>query len=238
MNRMTNKFHCDFRHMPKGVHLKTVELFSGTASFSRIALQNGMQIKTYDIAESADELVERTHTKCDILDCSVAYPMQPFMLWASPPCTTFSIASCSTHWTPDKQPKTDACLRGLAILHRTIEWISLYQPTWWFIENPRGIMRKVIDPIFKSHCINPIRHTITYCQYGDTRMKPTDIWTNADWWNPRPMCKNGMPCHESAPRGSRTGTQGLKNNRARSVIPPELFQEIFEQLEDKGYEHE
>lgn len=22
------------------------------------------------------------------------------------------------------------------------------------------------------------RYTVTYCQYGDNRMKPTDIWTN------------------------------------------------------------
>ena len=74
-----------------------------------------------------------------------------------------------------------------------------------------------------------IRHTVTYCQYGDERMKPTDIWTNAEWWKPRPMCKNGMPCHVAAPRGSKTGTQGLKGSVHRGVIPPALFEEIFSQ---------
>ena len=64
-------------------------------------------------------------------------------------------------------------------------------------------------------------------------MKPTDIWTNnlknllnPNGWNPRKMCKNGMSCHESAPRGSRTGTQGLKGNYERSKVPYELCKEI------------
>ena len=57
-------------------------------------------------------------------------------------------------------------------------------------------------------------------------MKPTDIWTNLDW-KPKAMCKNGQPCHEAAPRGSKTGTQGLKNNYERSKIPYFLSREII-----------
>lgn len=77
------------------------------------------------------------------------------------------------------------------------------------------------------------RHTVTYCQYGDNRMKPTDIWTNCSEWKPKPMCKNGENCHESAPRGSKTGTQGIKGAKDRGVIPPALFYEIFEHIGDK-----
>jgi hypothetical protein len=49
------------------------------------------------------------------------------------------------------------------------------------------------------------KHLVTYCQYGDTRMKPTHIFTN----HPDPQfkhCNNGDPCHVAAPRGSKTGT--------------------------------
>ena len=65
------------------------------------------------------------------------------------------------------------------------------------------------------------RVTIWYCQYGDDRAKPTDIWSNhiydpmfnPNGWKPRPECWNGREdCHESAPRGSKTGTQGKKDN--------------------------
>jgi hypothetical protein len=89
------------------------------------------------------------------------------------------------------------------------------------MENPRGKLRKlnVVDGLH--------RNTVTYCQYGDTRMKPTDIWTNNLHWKPRPMFKNGMPCHVSSPRGSQTGTQGMKGNYERSKIPHELCIEIL-----------
>ena len=70
------------------------------------------------------------------------------------------------------------------------------------------------------------RHTVTYCQYGDNRMKPTDIWTNYENPNFKPMCKNGMSCHDSAPRGSRSGTQGIKGKKDRSLIPKELCEYI------------
>jgi hypothetical protein len=71
------------------------------------------------------------------------------------------------------------------------------------------------------------KHTVTYCQYGDTRMKPTDIWTNNPHWTPREMCKNGDTCHVAAPRGSKTGTQGLKGAEIRSIIPHELCMEVM-----------
>jgi hypothetical protein len=58
-------------------------------------------------------------------------------------------------------------------------------------------------------------------------MKPTDLWGNVLNWLPRPACKQGMPCHVAAPRGSRTGTQGLKNPKERSMIPYQLGEELL-----------
>ena len=117
---------------------------------------------------------------------------------------------------------------GLILIDRTIKWISEVKPKIWFIENPRGVLRKVIDPIFKKYGIDDYkRFTITYCQYGDTRMKPTDIWTNCKTWIPKPPCKNGDKCHIPAPRGFNSGTQGLRSAIERGKIPPALFYEIF-----------
>lgn len=72
------------------------------------------------------------------------------------------------------------------------------------------------------------RYTVTYCQYGDNRMKPTDIWTNHPNPQFKPMCRKGDPCHVRAPRGSRTGTQGLKGSVERSRIPKELCEHIVD----------
>ena len=76
------------------------------------------------------------------------------------------------------------------------------------------------------------RYTITYCQYGDTRMKPTEIWTNHPDPKLKPMCHNGDSGHTPAPRGSKTGTQGLKSSVERSIIPEELCNHIVDICEE------
>ena len=46
------------------------------------------------------------------------------------------------------------------------------------------------------------------------------------------MCFNGNKnCHhEPAPRGSKTGTQGLKGAYERGIIPPDLFLDLFTEI--------
>ena len=52
---------------------------------------------------------------------------------------------------------------------------------------------------------------------------------NPNGWHPRPKCHNNNPkCHhERAPRGSKTGTQGLNGDYERSIIPLQLCEEII-----------
>jgi len=198
--------------------MKVLELFAGSRSFSKVAEEMGMETFTSDFKD-----FDKIDYVCDILDFDVSkVPFNPDIIWASPPCQTYSIASCSTHWTKDKKPKTEKSIKGIKIVEKTLYIINKLKPKYWFIENPRGLLRKMD---FMQNI--GIRHTVTYCQYGEDRMKPTDIWNNNLNWKPRQMCKNGMPCHESAPRGSQTGTQGIKGNYLRSVVPYELCKEIL-----------
>lgn len=203
--------------------MKTIELFAGTRSFSKVAGQLGHQVFTTDYEE-----IDGQDLIADIRTLSAKdFPYKPDMLWASPPCEGFSVAAIGKNWGGGYrgyEPKSDSARRSIELVKNAVRLIEEIKPTWWFIENPRGVLRK-LDLIPDS----AIRHTVTYCQYGDTRMKPTDIWTNATWWNQRSMCKNGSPCHVAAPRGSRTGTQGIKGYKDRSRIPAALFEEIFEQ---------
>ena len=76
------------------------------------------------------------------------------------------------------------------------------------------------------------RYTITYCKYSDERMKPTDIWSNHPNPQFRRPCKNGSPCHVKAPRGAKTGTQGLKNAIEKARIPDEFCDHIVKICED------
>ena len=61
-------------------------------------------------------------------------------------------------------------------------------------------------------------------------MKPTDLWGSVTNWVERIPCKNGQGCHEAAPRGSKTGTQGLKGAKDRSRVPYELGKEILDAI--------
>ncbi len=107
-----------------------------------------------------------------------------------------------------------------------MELIKELNPKLYFIENPRSAFRKM-------DFIQGIpRYTVTYCKYGETRMKPTDIFTNCP--NPKFLepCKNKDKCHEPAPRGSITGTQGIKGARDRAKIPDKLCEHIVDICEE------
>jgi site-specific DNA-cytosine methylase len=209
----------------EGVRMKktVLELFSGSKSFSNIAEKYKYKTFTIDNVEkyNPDLCIDVLNLK--IKDIPFKF-RRPYILWASPPCQAFSIASVSRHWHKGRIPKSEKAYISCQLVFKVFWLINRLKPKYFFIENPRGMLRKMDWMNDK----NMIRKTITYCQYGDKRMKPTDIWTNLFSWNTRPMCKNGDPCHESAPRGSKTGTQGLKNAYDRSKVPVELCQEILE----------
>ena len=200
--------------------MKVLELFAGSRSVGKIAEELGMEVFSSDLIE-----FEGIHYPISILDFDVnKVPFRPDVIWASPPCTGFSVAAIGHHWAGGKGayiPKTETAKLGIELVRKTLEIVNHFQPTYWFMENPRGVLRKldVVKGLKKN--------SVTYCQYGDERMKPTDIWTNSDVWTPKPMCKNGDPCHVAAPRGSRTGTQGRANAYERSKIPEELCREIL-----------
>lgn len=156
----------------------------------------------------------------------------PDVIWASPDCKTFPIAAISHHRcknpkTGNLDPVSEYAKFCDNVDKHVIELIKELNPKYWFIENPRGGMRKM------EYMQGLPRYTVTYCQYGDTRIKPTDIWTNHPNPKFKPMCHNGDPCHVSAPRGSKTGTQGIKNSVLRSVIPKELCEHIVEICEEE-----
>lgn len=202
--------------------MKTVEIFAGTKSFSKVAETIGYETWTTDF----NEKFECDHTG-DVLD----YETQKIIfeqvkkakiIWMSPVCTTWSLAAGNTHWTEFRQPRTKKAEDAVNMMMfcRFIADYCAKHNKIFFIENPNGRAVWIMD--------NQYMKRLWYCQYGDTRAKPTNIWTNLKNWEPK-TCFNGNPdCgHERAPRGSKTGTQGLKGNMERSVIPEQLFYEIF-----------
>jgi hypothetical protein len=209
-----------------------LELFAGTQSISKVFRKNGWNTFTIEIDDYFKDI---TDWQADISKISAAdilerMPEAPSVIWASPPCQAFSVAAISKNWTKESgllQPKSEKALKAVELVKHTLNIIKNIDPVYFFIENPRGALRKMP---FMQHI--PI-HTVAYCQYGDTRQKPTDLWTNHE--NPQflPICKAGASCHVAAPRGSQTGTQGLKTSREKAIIPEKLCEHIFSLCDDE-----
>ena len=203
--------------------MKVLELFSGTESIGQVYRELGHEVYTVDWNKQFNPTLLRDIEELTIGEVINLCGGRPDVIWASPDCTTYSISAISRH-----RRKLDGTFIPISEYAKKcdrtnihmIDLIEELNPKYWFIENPRGVMRKM------NFTLGLPRYTVTYCQYGDTRMKPTDIWTNHPNPHFKPPCKNGSPCHVSAPRGSKTGTQALRKPSESSVIPRELCEYI------------
>lgn len=179
--------------------MKVLELFAGTRSIGKAFEEHGHEVYSIDWDKQFENIDWHADiskiTAQDILDKFG----KPDVIWASPDCTSYSVAGISHH----RRKESDGNLTPISEYAKfcdetnthVVELIKELNPKYWFIENPRGGMRKM------NFMKDLPRYTVTYCQYGDDRMKPTDIWTNHPNPQFKPPCKNGDPCHTPAPSG-------------------------------------
>ena len=197
--------------------LRVLDLFAGLGGWSAAFKVRGHQVTTVDLNPAFGCTIT-----ADILTLQYRTLWKPGdfdIVLASPPCEGFSVASIGRHWTPPPTnlPKTDTAKLAVQLVGAALDIIKYLEPTWWMMENPRGKLRSL------NLMTNYPRQTVTYCKLGETRMKPTDLWGRF----PRSLvlptpCKNGDPCHDRAPRGAKTGTQGIKGSANRAVVPYQL----------------
>lgn len=143
--------------------MKVLELFAGTRSIGKAFEARGHEVYSIEWDTSFPEISLYADVLSVTAEDIIARFGHPDIIWASPDCTTFSIAAISHHRRRNKNTGN-------------------------------------LDPKFK------------------------------------PMCKNGDPCHARAPRGAKTGTQGLKHKKDRSRIPAELCKHIVDICEEEYYE--
>lgn len=215
---------------------KVLELFCGAKSIGNAFAERGHEVYTVDWdKETKPDLVAdigKLTARQIIKLCGGV----PDIIWASPDCTTYSVAAIFHHRKKDEQGNLVAVSEYAKFCDRVnkhlLDLINELKPQFYFIENPRAALRKM------DFMKGLYRYTVTYCQYGDKRMKPTDIWTNHPNPNFKPPCKNGDKCHEPAPRGSKAGTQGLKDKKEKAIIPKALcahIVDICEVKQDEGF---
>lgn len=206
--------------------MKVLELFAGTRSIGKAFEERGHEVFSVEW----DKQHENIDLYADISKVTAQEILEKFgrpdVIWASPDCTSYSVAAISHHREREADGNLKARTEYAAFCDLTnahvIDLIRELDPKYYFIENPRGGMRKM------NFMKELPRYTVTYCQYGEFRMKPTDLWTNHPDPQFKPACKNGMPCHEAAPRGARTGTQRIKGSVDRSRIPELLCKHVVD----------
>jgi len=207
--------------------MRILDLFAGKGGEMRRAeiVKRGHEYITLDIEPSFNCSI--TASIFDVSASSLGYFD---FVWASVPCETFSLMAADHHWNGIKRayiPKSDQAHLSIKLVNHTLQIIREMKPKAWLIENPRGLLRKM--PFMKGLP----RTTVTYCQYGDTNMKPTDLWGVVPGWSPRLMCKHGRKCHEPAPRSSQGGMRAKIGAAERAVVPLELWCELLDVLEGK-----
>ena len=185
--------------------MRVLDLYSGFGGWGQAFSDAGHEVVTVDFEPMFNPTIVG-----DINLMTASEVPGPWdAVLASPPCQKFSVTTIFRHWNkPGKiyVPKTEEATFALRLVQSTLRLIEEVKPRFWIMENPRGLLRKL--PVMVPY----ERRTVTYCQYGDTRMKPTDLWGRFPTsLRLEPPCHNGDSCHIAAPRGSQTGTQGRKS---------------------------
>ena len=149
--------------------MKLLELFSGTGSVGKVAIELGYDVVSLDLKDA--------NINTDILNWNYkVFKQNEFnIIWASPPCVEYSIAKTTGVRKIDY---------ANSIVQKTIEIIRYFNPSIWFIENPQTGLLKHQDFMKDFDYFD-----LDYCKYGFPYRKRTRIWTNLTSWKPRPLCK-------------------------------------------------
>ena len=194
--------------------MKLLELFSGTGSVGKAFIELGWEVFSVDLDPKCNP-----NLVADVKNLTPEQiPFIPDFIWASPPCTHYSIAR-SKATTPRDLEGSDQ------LVERTLALIDYYSAPF-MLENPfTGLLKSrwVVQGI-------PMR-VLDYCQYGAPYRKRTAIWTNTDWVPSKSLCRQNCASMEgtrhraSAQQGPSGGRPGCTLDHLHA-LPVELCREI------------
>lgn len=204
--------------------MRILELFSGTGSVGKVAQQLGWDVVAVDIS---DEL-GHVDILVDIMKWDYkTYPPKHFdIIWGSPPCATFSILQ---YCTVGRNGRTKEGIVqkmhsvGVPVLMKLLEIIMYFQPSFWFIENPKtGRMKEFLSLPY---------YDVDYCRYGYNYKKPTRIWTNVIGFENK-QCMGAGKCHAMVGNKHVGKVAGTADSKAvplneRYSIPQPLLEDLL-----------
>lgn len=172
--------------------LNVLDLFSGLGGATQAFRDAGHDVHGVDIREGLDpdQVADVRELEAETLTDKGPWDL----VWASPPCTTFSAMTISVYHDGDGHPSHPLTHERLALVHDTLSLIYRLDPAAWVIENPVGMLQH------QDFMARWPRETVTYCQYGHFLQKATHLWgCFPPTWESRDACSPGDPCHASSP---------------------------------------
>ena len=194
--------------------MKIVDLFSGLGGASQafaddpawglLRIENNPLLgnvegtRIMDIFEFRDWLLEQKNRYGDF-DVDV--------VWASPPCTEFSLAFNAPRSIAIREGRGDEYQPYMGFLEVALECIEIINPRYWIIENVRGAVN-----YFAEYMGHPHQILGSYFLWGNfPKIMPDDLPTKASKEN---------------------GPRWLRANR-RALIPLELSQALKDAIENQ-----
>lgn len=206
--------------------MRTLELFSGTQSFSKAVLRRDPtnEVITVDISPRFQPTIVADINTWNYREFSPGYFD---VIWCSPPCEQYSKAR--TTGGPRNLDEADANVL------RCFEILDYFHPRVWFLENPQtGLLPRRMETLRGG-----VQYfDADYCAYGAVYRKRTRFWTN----HPRrfALCGGRGVCptmNENRHLGSCGNTYprynifGSFTTNQKNVIPPALVNEIVRHSE-------
>lgn len=141
--------------------MKILELFAGTRSIGKAFEEKGHEVFSIDWDKQFENIDWYTDistiTAKDIIE-KFGYPD---VIWSSPDCTSYSIAAISHHRKREGDGNLAPVSDYAKFCDKTnihlLELIKELNPKYYFIENPRGGLRKM------RFMRGLPRYTVTYC---------------------------------------------------------------------------
>lgn len=122
--------------------MKVLELFAGTRSVGKVFEARGHEVFSVDW----DKDFEHINLYADIGELTADEILKKFgkpdVIWASPDCSSYSIAAISHHRKQEADgnlaPVSEYAKKCDEVNQHVLRLILALSPKYWFIENPRG----------------------------------------------------------------------------------------------------
>ena len=226
--------------------MRILELYAGTGSVGTVAREMGWEVVSLDIAPCGNHIPT---IQADILkfDYTIWHRGYFDMIWASPPCQLYSVASARCFTAEERASRAE---QGNAVTRRTREIIDYLEPKFWAVENPAS------SALWKTGIFDDYpKKIVSYCMYSDWGYrKTTCIASNIDFEAKRCNGSCGYVrtivdqegkahrWHVSvAKQGVSAHTRGLgvqdRTHKRHELwrIPPKLVQDILSTAEHMYY---